>query len=234
MVNGAAIAAGALVGLLIKKGLPQNVEDMAMKMVGLAVSVIGLNGVLSSMLTVSDGKIASDGSILLLVSLVVGGVLGELLRLEERINAFGQKIEKRLGVGGFAKGFVSASLVFSVGAMAIVGALYDGLSGDSSVLLVKSAIDAIAAVVFASSLGVGVVFSAVPVVLYEGAIALGAGFLAPVLEGALLDGICMVGYCIVLCIGTNFLGATKIKTTNLIPALLLPVGYYGLMMLKNL
>ncbi len=130
-----------------------------------------------------------------------------------------------MGTEGFAKGFITASLVFSVGAMAILGSLNEGLRGDSSVLLVKSTIDFITAIILGSTLGAGVPFSGVTVFLYQGAITIAAGFIAPIVSDELLGMICMVGYCIVICIGTNFLGATKIKTANLLPALFGPVIY---------
>ncbi|MEG1849097.1 MAG: DUF554 domain-containing protein [Oscillospiraceae bacterium] len=234
-VNAAAIVLGGLLGLLLKKGLPAQVEDTAIHLVGLGVLVIGINGILTSMMQVNleTGRLSDQGGIVLVLSLVVGGLLGSLLRIEDRINAFGQQIERRLGSEGFAKGFVSASILYCVGAMAIVGALSDGLRGDSSILFTKSTLDGITSIVFASSLGVGVLFAAVPVLVYQGAISLGAGLLAPVLtRGTLLDLICMVGYCIVLVIGTNLMGLTKYKTADMIPALLGPVVYNLIMMLK--
>ncbi len=227
IVNSLTIIAGGFFGLLFKKGLPKSVEENVPYFVGTGVTIIGINGILSSMLTVNaeTGRISSSGELVLVLSLALGGIVGELLRLDDRINAGGMAIEKKFGAEGFAKGFVSASMLFCIGAMAIVGALADGLSNDSSTLFVKAILDGITSFVMAATLGYGVLFAAVAVFIYQGTISLCAGLLSAVLVGALLDQICMVGYCIVLLIGTNMLGATKVKTANLLPAMLGPVVY---------
>lgn len=227
IVNSLTIIAGGLLGLLFKKGLPKSVEENVPYFVGTGVTIIGINGILSAMLTVNaeTGRISSSGELVLVLSLALGGIAGELLRIDDRINAGGMAIEKKFGAEGFAKGFISASMIFCIGAMAIVGALADGLSGDSSTLFVKSILDGITSVVMAATLGYGVLFAAAAVFVYQGAISLCAGMLSNILVGVLLDRICMVGYCIVLLIGTNMLGATRVKTANLLPAMLGPVIY---------
>ena len=227
IVNALAIVVGGLLGLAFKKGLPKSVEENIPNFVGTGVVIIGLNGILTSMLSVNPetGRISSSGELVLVLSLAVGGIVGELLRIDDRINAGGLAIERKFGAEGFAKGFVSGSMLFCIGAMAIVGALADGLSGDSSTLFVKAILDGITSIVFAATLGYGVLFSAIPILIYQGSISLCAGLLSGVLVGALLDQICMVGYCIVFLIGTNMLGTTKVKTSNLLPAMLGPVLY---------
>ena len=236
IVNAVTIAAGGAVGLLFKKGLPKRIEENALKFVGTGVAILGLNGVICAMITANtaSGVLSDQGGILLVLSLAGGGIIGELLCIEDKLNAGGLAIEQKLGAQGFAKGFVSASMLFCIGAMAIVGAISDGLNHDSSILFVKATLDGITAIVLAAALGYGVLFSAVAVLAYQGLITLCAGLLAPVLNGtALLNQICMVGYCVVLLIGTNMLGATKVKTANLLPAMLGPVVYNFIMMLKN-
>ncbi len=236
VVNAAAIVAGAAIGLLFKKGLPKRVEENALKFVGTGVAILGLNGVICAMITAdtATGLLSYEGGILLVLSLAVGGIFGELFSIEDKLNAGGLAIEQKLGAQGFAKGFVSASMLFCIGAMAIVGAIADGLNHDSSILFVKATLDGITSIVLAATLGYGVLFAAVAVLAYQGIITLCAGLLAPVLNGTtLLDQICMVGYCIVLLIGTNMLGSTKVKTANLLPAMLGPVVYNFIMMLKN-
>ena len=194
IVNSAAVLVGGLLGLLLRQGLSKRIEEIAMKLLGLSVFLVGLEGTLSAMMTVDgEGRLAASGSLLLIVSLLVGGRL----------------VEQRLGREGFARGFVNTSLIVCVGAMAVIGALNDGLTGDSSVLFVKAAMDFVIAVVLASTLGFGVPFAFLPVLV----------------TGTLLDGICMVGYAIVVLIGTNFLGWTDIPTANLLPALAGPVLY---------
>lgn len=229
IVNGAAIILGGLLGLLIRRGLPPKVEQTATKLLGLAVFVIGVEGVLTSMLTVgADGRLSANGSLLLIASAVIGGVTGELCDIEGALNRAGKRIETRFGKEGFAKGFVNATLIFCVGAMAIVGAINDGLRGDASILFTKSALDFICAVILGSTLGFGVIFSFVPVVLYQGAITLFAKLLSSQVPDALLTNICMVGYLIVMCIGINFLEFTVIRTANLLPSLLVPVIFFFL------
>jgi len=155
----------------------------------------------------------------------LGVAIGELLCIEDRLNAFGKKIEDKAGVDGFAKGFVTASLLFCVGAMAIFGSLKDGISGDSSVLIVKSMIDAITAFILSTSLGIGVAFAGVSIFIYQGAISMMATFIQPFVTDAMMMNICTVGYAIVMAIGTNMLGMTKIKLANTLPAMVLAIIY---------
>lgn len=224
LVNAGAIAAGGAVGALLKKGVGPGKEDSVNKALGIAVFVLGVNGVVSSMFTVgADGRLASSGELLLIISLIAGVLMGEALRIDEKLGKLSGWVEQRLHLSGFAQSFVNGTLIYCVGAMAIIGALNDGLRGDANVLLVKSLLDGISSVVLGATLGPGVIFSCVPVLLYQGAISLLAGLLEPFLAGALLDQICAVGYCLVICIGVNFLGAAKIKTANFLPALLVPV-----------
>ena len=226
IVNSAAVLVGGLLGLLLRQGLSKRIEEIAMKLLGLSVFLVGLEGTLSAMMTVDgEGRLTASGSLLLIVSLLVGGVLGTGLDIDGVLQRGGRLVEQRLGREGFARGFVNTSLIVCVGAMAVIGALNDGLTGDSSVLFVKAAMDFVIAVVLASTLGFGVPFAFLPVLVYQGAITLAAGWLAPVVTGTLLDGICMVGYAIVVLIGTNFLGWTNIPTANLLPALAGPVLY---------
>ncbi len=229
-VNVVAIVLGSLIGLLLKRGIPERINSALFKTQGLVVLIIGINGVIGSMFTVDvqTGKLKDSGTILLLISMVVGCVIGELLRIEDRLNQFGDIVEKRAGGSGFSKGFITASLIFSVGAMAVVGALNDGLKGDSSILFTKSLLDFTTAVVLTAALGFGVAFSAIPVLLVQGSISLLAGFLAPLISDQLLTVFCMVGYALVACIGFNFLCDSKIRVANLLPALVFPVIYHFL------
>ena len=234
-INMAAIVAGAMLGMLAKKGIPHRVEEGLTRIQGLAVALIGLNGVIASMFTVdTDGGISDNGGLLLLVSLVLGCLAGELLRIDDRLNGFGAFVEKKINIQGFSQGFITASIITCVGAMSIVGALNEGLTGDSEVLLVKSTLDFVTCLVLASSLGIGVAFAAIPTFIYQGGITLCAGFLSPYISAELLDMICMVGYAIVICIGLNLLLNAKIKTANLLPAIIVPVLNNLLNMLKIL
>lgn len=228
LVNTAAVVAGGCVGLVLKKGVEKIDSDAVNKAMGVAVIVLGLNGVIGSMFTVNaDGTLSSSGELLLIVSLVLGVLAGEALRIDDRLGGLSGLVEKKFHLTGFAQSFVNGTLIYCVGAMAIIGALNDGLRADASVLYIKSMLDGISSVVLAATMGPGVIFSAIPVLLYQGAITLLAGALEPLLAGALLTQICSVGYCLVLCIGINFLGAAKIKTANLLPALLVPALWHA-------
>ena len=225
LVNTAAVVAGGLIGFFLGHGLNEKIEKSVTCVLGIATCVIGANGLITTMISVdpASGKLSSAGELFLLVCLAVGAVLGEVLNIEDRLGGLGDWIERRFRASNFSRGFVSASILFCVGAMTIIGSINDGLYGDSSLLLVKSALDFVAAIILASTLGIGVPFAAVTVLVYQGALTLSAGLLAPVLVGELRSNICMVGYAIVLCIGINFFGVVRIKTANLLPALLLPV-----------
>lgn len=234
LVNCVAIIGGSLFGLLCRRGVKESYTHSVNKALGIAVAVIGLNGIISNMFTVQDGVPVSSGELLLIFSLVLGVLAGELLRLDTRLNSLGGLIERKFHLSGFSAGLVNASLIFCVGAMSILGALSDGLQGDPSILYIKSALDCTASVVLAATLGAGVLFSFVPVLLYQGAITLAAGALSGVLQGALLTEVCMVGYAIILIIGLNFLFPKTFKTANFLPALLIPVLWHGLLYLVGL
>lgn len=228
LINCALIIIGGTVGLIFKKAVSKEMEFSIHKATGIAVLVVGLCGILSTMLSVGgDGKIKSSGELLLVVSLAVGTSIGETLKLEDRINAGCKKIEEKFKMSNFSAGFITASLIYCIGAMAIMGAISDGLLGDTGILVTKGIIDGITSIVLAASLGYGVLFSAVPVLIYQGGITLLAKLLENVLVGSLLNSICMVGYALVMCIGINFLydGEKKIKTVNMLPAILVPVVY---------
>ena len=235
IVNIIAIIAGSSLGLLLKKGVKESLMNSILKVEGVAVFVIGLNGVITTMISVgADGKLGDNGGMLLLLSLVIGTFFGEALRLDDRINNFGLSIEKRLKSDGFAKGFVSSSIIFCIGSMGIMGALNDGLSGDSSLLLVKSVLDGVTSVVLASTMGSGVIFSAVPVFIYQGVISLFASSISPLLEscGNMMTQFNMVGSALIMCIGFNFITDSKIKTANLLPSLLVPILYNLLLLVE--
>jgi uncharacterized membrane protein YqgA involved in biofilm formation len=228
LINAALILLGGIIGLVFKKAVSKEMEFSIHKATGVAVLIIGICGVLSSMVKVKDGgNIASSGELILVVSLALGTFIGELLKLEERLNKGCKWIESKCKMSNFSTGFITSTMIYCIGAMAIVGSINDGLLGDSSTLITKGIIDGITSVVLAASLGYGVLFSAIPIFIYQGGMTLLAGLLDNVLAGELLDNICMVGYALVMCIGINFLtnDEKKIKTVNMLPALLVPVAY---------
>ena len=233
LINAALILLGGIIGLVFKKAVSKEMEYSVHKATGVAVLVIGICGILSSMLNVNEGKLSSSGELILVASLTLGTFIGELLKLEERLNRGCKWIESKFKMSNFSAGFITSTMIYCVGAMAIVGSINDGLLGDSSTLITKGILDGVTSVVLAASLGYGVLFSAIPILLYQGSMTLLAGLLDQVLVGELLSNICMVGYALVMCIGINFLynGDKKIKTVNMLPSLLVPVAYA---IMKNL
>ncbi|MDR2156247.1 MAG: DUF554 domain-containing protein [Clostridiales Family XIII bacterium] len=226
-VNVAAIFLGSLIGLLLKRGISERVNTAIVKAQGIAVFLIGLTGVLTSMLSVgADGELRSDGAMLLLVSLAVGCAIGEIVRIEDRLNSLGRFAERKFKADDWAKGFVTATLIFVVGAMGIVGALNDGLSGDSTILFTKAMLDFITAVILTASLGAGVAFGALPVLVVQGAVALLAGVIAPYVSDEMIRMFGTVGYALVMALGFNFLCDAKIRVANLLPALLIPILHH--------
>lgn len=232
IINCLAIIIGGFIGLLIKKGINKSYETGINHALGTGVLIIGINGIISSMFTVNNnGSISGNGELLLIISLVTGTFIGEILHLDDHLNGLSKSIEDKLHMSGFARGFVNSTILFCVGAMAIIGALNDGLTGDSSILIVKSTLDFTSAIILAASLGVGVIFSFIPTLIYQGGIAILAGVLNNILQGELLTQICMVGYAIIICIGINFIFSIRIKTINMLPAILMPVAYTGIKIL---
>ncbi len=210
LVNAGAIVAGALAGLLLRGGVPQAVQKSVMQAMGLAVAVIGVRMALES-----------RESLVLIVSLAAGTALGEALGIDRRLEAFAARLTAATGgrFGDVGTGFITASLIYCLGAMGIVGALEEGLTGRAAVLLTKAAIDGVTAVLFAASMGAGVLLSALPVLLYEGAVTLGAAGLAGFFSEAMLAEVSGTGGVLVLAIGINLLELADIRIANLLPAL---------------
>jgi uncharacterized membrane protein YqgA involved in biofilm formation len=211
LANVVAIAIGTLIGFMLKQRLPERINSIAMQGLGLVTALIGLKMM-----------ITTQNALIVLVSMVVGGVLGELLRIEDRLDRLGARVEARFSKerGTFAKAFVTCTLLYCVGPMAIVGALQDGLHGDYSILLTKSGLDGIASVAFASTLGIGVLFSTLPVAAYQGSITIGASLLEPYLTSSMINEMTATGGLLILGIALNILQVTKIRVGNLLPAIL--------------
>lgn len=221
IVNAGAILAGGLLGLVFRKGLPQRISDTLMKGLALCVMLIGISG-----------SLKGENTLIAILSIALGAVLGELIDLDKHLNRLGSFLQRKLtkkspaqeGGSHFAEGFVSASLLFCVGAMAVVGSLDSGLVGDHKTLFAKSLIDGMSAMVLASTLGAGVLMSAVPVFVYQGLITLLAGFLAPVLTDSIVAEMTCVGSLLIIAISLNMLGLTKLKVMNYLPAIFIPIA----------
>jgi len=218
--NVAAIVLGTLLGLLLRRKLPQRIATIMTQGLGLVTVLIGLQMV-----------VAASNVLIVLVSIVVGGVVGELIQIEGRLDTFGKRIEKKFSRrrGTFAKAFVTSSLLYCVGPIAILGALQDGLRGDYSILLTKSGLDGIASVAFASTLGIGVLFSTIPVLVYQGSITIAASLLEPYLRTAIVNEMTATGGLLIVGIALNILRVTKIKVGNMLPAILIAAILGGLL-----
>ena len=231
IINARAIVAGAAVGLLLKwlavrfsnilpagaDSLGHRLQEIIMQGVALCVLYIGISG-----------SLKGSNTLVAIVSMVLGAIIGETLDLDRRMKQLGDwvqsKTQKLAGGTSVSEGFVTASLLFCVGAMAIVGSLENGLTGNYDTLKAKSLLDGISSIVFASSLGIGVAFSGVAVLIYQGLISLSASFIAPYLGGdAVIAEMTCVGSLLIAALSLNMLGITKIKVMNLVPACLLPI-----------
>ena len=223
-VNAAAIVVGSLLGLLLKGGLKEKYKTIINHGMGLAVLFVGISGCVGGMLK-------EDASpILYIISLSIGGVLGEWWRIEDRLVALGDwvqsKIKVKNGQGSISQGLVSASLIFCVGTMAVLGAIESGVNGNHSILFAKSLLDGTMSLIMAATLGLGVLFSSVTVFLYQGAFTLLGVWISPYLTADMMREISIVGGVLIAAIGLNMLKITKIKTGNMLPAMFVPIFYY--------
>lgn len=217
IVNTIAVIIGAGIGMFLKKGIPEKLADTMMKGLGLCTLFLGISGSL-------DGQ----NSLILIISIVAGALIGEEIDLDAKLNQLGQWLENKFkskdgSKVSIAEGFVSASLLFCVGAMTIVGSLQSGLQGNHEMLFNKSMLDFVAAIIFASTMGVGVILSAAFVLVYQGAITLLAQWVAPVLSDVVIAEMNCVGSVIIIGIALNLLGITKLKVMNYVPAIFIPI-----------
>lgn len=216
IINALAIFGAGLIGLLLRKGIPNNISRSMQDGLGLLVMIIGI-----------QYAFKAENLALVGISLALGAVIGEYREWEARLNNLGEFLQTRFGNGGdnqFVKGFVSASLLFCIGAMSVIGALEDGLTGNYQILLVKSMLDAIFSLIFAASMGVGVLFSAIPVFIYQGTISLTSTIIKPILTDPMLNNITALGGVLIAGLGLNLIGVTRIRVANLLPGIfLLPI-----------
>lgn len=218
IVNVAAICAGALAGRYAGRFVPSRMRQTVMAGLGLSVLLIGLQLALKS-----------KQPMIVIGSLIVGALLGELLQIEARLESFGQWLQGRFsGAGNVAEGFVAASLLYCVGAMAIMGALQDGLGGTPSILYAKAALDGVASIALASTLGIGVLFSALPVALYQGGITLAAESAKSLMTEPVILEMNAVGGLLIIAIGLDLIGIKRLPVGNLLPAVFVSVGFMWL------
>jgi uncharacterized membrane protein YqgA involved in biofilm formation len=216
VVNTFSIIIGSLIGLVFKGSIPEKYSKTIMHGIGLAVILIGLKTALNS-----------DSILIVIISLATGSFLGELFRVEDRLDQLGNWIGRRLSKDseGISKGFVSASLIYCVGAMAIIGSMESGLTGNHQTLFAKSILDGIGSVLFASTLGIGVLFSAVSVFIYQGLLTVTASSIKPFLLPEVVSQMSAVGGLLILAIGIGLLEIKKLKIGNMLPAVFIPLVY---------
>ena len=220
IVNTVAIIVGSIAGLFLKGGIPKKIDEAIMKALGLSVLYVGISG-----------SLKCTDTLFLILSLVIGVIIGECINLDGALKKLGKWIEdlfKKHGgaQGGISEGFVAASLLFCVGSMAIVGSIQSGLEGNHETLFVKSMLDGITSIIYTSTMGIGVVFSAIAVFLYQGLITMASGFLGSVLVEAQITNIGAIGSVLIIALGLNMLEMTRIKVANFLPAIFIPMLYY--------
>lgn len=216
LANAVAILVGGTIGTLFGNKFSERYSDIVTHAIALSVVLVG---VLSA--------IKTNDVLLLIISMVIGSLIGEFINIEKRLNNFGDKIQEKLkgGKHNIAEGFVMATLVYCVGSMAILGSIESGIKGDHTTLFAKSILDGVSSIVFASSLGLGVTFSAISVLIYQGMITILASQLSGVMTVAAVNELSAVGGLLIMTIGLNMLKITKIRVGNMLPAVFIPVIY---------
>lgn len=231
IANTVAVIVGGGIGLFLKKGIKKSLQDSLLQAMGIAVLFIGIGGTLSQMLVFKDGHLETTGTMLMIFSLLIGTLIGEIINIEaklEKLGEFARKILHADEQSKFVDAFVTVTLVICIGAMAIMGALQDGLSGDYSLLLTKAILDSVICMVFASTMGAGVLLAALPLFIYQGLITLCASFISPYLTTAMINDICYIGNILITIIGINltFNNIIHIRVGNMLLALIVPVVYH--------
>ena len=231
IVNSIAMIVGGLIGLLLKKWIKEEYSNRVLKVIGLTVFVVALIGIIKSMINVNiDGTFSSNYELVIIICLSCGTLLGEILKIEDHLNDLSLKIEKKFikedsKQGTFTKGFVTASLVACLGAMAIVGSINDAL-GDPSTLFIKSVIDFVTMILLASTLGYGVIFASISVFIYQGTITVLGLLLNNFMSQDFIDVFSALGNTMILALAFNFICETKIKVANMLPSILLLILYF--------
>ena len=228
LINVAAIVVGGGIGLAGGKRLSSRAQQTLIRGMAVCVLFVAIGGVMEEMLVVENGALRTRGTLMLVVSIALGGLMGELLDLDRRLEGFGRWLREKSGNGRdsrFLDGFITATMTVSIGAMAIVGAVEDGIHGDYTILAAKSLMDFVIILVMASSLGKGCLFSAIPVGLIQGSVTLLARLVQPLLTPAALSALALVGSALIFCVGLNLLWEKTIRVANLLPALVVAVAY---------
>lgn len=223
LINVAGILAGGLCGLLFGKKMGGRYQDNLMMANGLCVLFLGIAGAMEKMLAIESGSLKSGSTMMLIGSLAIGALAGEWVNLEKHMESFGIWLKQKTrseGDAGFVDGFVSASLTVCIGAMAVVGAIQDGIYGDYSILAAKAAMDLIIVMVMTASMGKGCLFSAIPVAVFQGAVTMLARLVEPLMTKTALDNLSLVGSVLIFCVGLNLVWGKKVRVANMLPSVL--------------
>ena len=226
LINTVAIIFGGLAGILFGKLLKERHQTSLTTACGVSVLFIGIAGAMQGMLDIQNGVITSGQTMLVTLCLAVGTLIGEIINIEDGFEHFGEWLKVKTGNAkdkDFVNAFVTASLTVCIGAMAIVGAIQDGIFGDWSLLATKAVLDFIIIMVMTCSLGKGCAFWAIPVFLFEGAITLFATFLKPIMTDLALDYLSLIGSILIFCVGLNLVWGKKVRVANMLPAIVLAV-----------
>ncbi len=227
IINSTSIVVGGVIGHFAGKLFKTDQQESLNKACGISVLFIAIAGAMEGMLKISDSEISSGRSMLVVLCFALGTIIGELIGIEKGFERFGEWLKKKTGNSGdasFVNAFVTASLTVSIGAMAIVGAIQDGLLGDYSMLAVKSVLDCIIIAVMTSSMGKGAIFSAIPVFAFEGCITLLAKLVSPVMTPTAIAYLSLIGSVLIFCIGVNLVWGKKLNVANMLPAVLLAIA----------
>lgn len=227
IINVAGIIVGGLAGLLFGKLIKPRMQETMTCACGVCVIFLGIAGAMEKMLTAGEsGALSSGGSMMVIASIVVGALVGELLNIEAGLERFGGWLKKAThsdGDGGFVDGFVNASLTVCIGAMAVVGAIRDGILGDCSTLAAKAVLDLIIIMIMTAGKGKGCIFSAIPVAVFQGVITALSFLIEPIMTEAALANLSLVGSILIFCVGVNLVWGKKIKVANFLPAIVFAV-----------
>lgn len=227
IVNTAAVIIGSIIGIVFKKFIKKEICDQVLKAIGLVLFIVGICNTLMYMATINENKIELDGTLILIVCIALGTFIGEFLKIDDGFNKLGLTIEKKLNKGKIVEGFVTATLVYCVGSMAIIGT-FDAVTGHPETIYLKSTLDGITSIALASTLGFGVALSSISVFVYQGLLTVLFLLIKEALPNELIQLMNMVGYVLISGIAFNFLSDKKIKVANMLPALVIVIIYYYL------
>lgn len=228
IINSSGIIAGGLIGLAAGKALKPKLRDSLTIAMGLCTLFIGGSGVLTEMLVYEDGRFSTQGSMMMILSLVLGCIVGELVDIESACERLGVWLKNKTGNGGdtrFVDAFVTASLTVCIGAMAVIGSIKDGISGDYSILATKAVLDLLIIIVMTASMGAGCIFSVLPVAVFQGLITLLARLIEPLMTDAAVSNLSLVGSVLIFCVGINLAFSRHIRVGNLLPAIIFAVAF---------